>query len=72
MPQMNTEGGWNYAARLQFWKDLQTNNPEAIATMSPTSQQMMQQWLDALNQQQTQFGENAQIGKTGVEGVTAQ
>ena len=72
MPQMNTEGGWNYAARIQFWQDLQANNPEAIATMSPTSQQMMQQWLEALNQQQTQFGENAQIGKTGVEGVTAQ
>ena len=71
MPQMNTEGGWNYGARLQFWSDLQGTNPEAIETMSPKSQEMMQQWLEALKQQQTQFEQNAQIGKTGVEGVTA-
>lgn len=72
MPQMNTEGGWNYGARLQFWYDLRATNPEAIETMSPKSQEMMQQWLEALKQQQTQFEKNAQIGKTGVEGVTAQ
>ena len=72
MPQMNTEGGWNYGARLQFWQDLQQQNPDAIAEMTPTSQQMMQNWIAALQQQQTQYGENAEIGKTGVQGVTAQ
>lgn len=72
MPQMNTDGGWNYAARLQFYQDLQQENPDAIAEMSPTSQDMMNRWIAALQQQQTQYGENAEIGKTGVEGVGAQ
>lgn len=69
MPQMNTDGGWNYAARLQFWQQLQQENPDAIAEMSATSQEMMARWIAALQQQQTQFGENAEIGKTGVEGI---
>lgn len=72
MPEMNTDGGWNYEARLGFWQQLQQENPDAIAEMSPTSQDMMNRWITALQQQQTQFGENAEIGKTGVEGVGAQ
>ena len=72
MPEMNTDGGWNYEARLGFWQQLQQENPDAIAEMSPTSQDMMNRWIAALQQQQTQFGENAEIGKTGVEGVGAQ
>lgn len=71
MPQMNTEGGWNYGARIQWWQQLQQENPDAIAEMSPRSQEMMQQWISALEQQQRQFGENAEIGKTGVQGVGA-
>lgn len=71
MPDMNTDGGWNYEARLQFWQQLQQENPDAIAEMSPTSQDMMNRWLSALQQQMTQFGENAEIGKTGVQGVGA-
>ena len=72
MPEMNTDGGWNYEARLGFWQQLQQENPDAITEMSPTSQDMMNRWIAALQQQQTQFGENAEIGKTGVEGVGAQ
>lgn len=72
MPQMNTEGGWNYAARIGWWEQLQQENPEAIQEMSPKSQEMMGQWLDALRQQDTQFGQNAEIGRTGVQGVGAQ
>jgi len=69
MPQMDTSGRWNYGARLQWWQQLQQENPDAIAEMSPASQEMMQRWLAALEQQNTQYGENAQIGRTGVEGV---
>ena len=72
MPDMNTGGGWNYEARLQFWQQLQEENPDAIAEMSPTSQDMMNRWIAALQQQMTQFGENAEIGKTGVQGVGAE
>ena len=72
MPDMNTDGGWNYEARLQFWQQLQQENPDAIAEMSPTSQDMMNRWIAALQQQMTQFGENAEIGKTGVQGVGAE
>ena len=69
MPQMDTSGRWNYGARIQWWRQLQEENPDAIAEMSPASQEMMQRWLAALEQQNTQYGENAQIGRTGVEGV---
>lgn len=69
MPRMDTEGRWNYGARLQFYQQLQEENPEAIAEMSPTAQENLQRWMQALEQQQTQFGENAEIGRTGVEGV---
>lgn len=72
MPAMDTDGRWNYAARLQFYQQMQQENPDAIAEMSPRSQEMLQQWIAALQQQQTQFGENAQIGRTGVQGVGAQ
>ena len=40
--------------------------------MSPASQDMMNRWIAALQQQLTQFGENAEIGKTGVQGVGAE
>lgn len=71
MPQMDTDGRWNYEARLQFYQQMQQENPDAIAEMSPKSQEMLQQWIAALQQQQTQYGENAQIGRTGVQGVGA-
>jgi hypothetical protein len=68
---MDTYGKWNYAARLQFYQQLQEENPDAIAEMSPTSQELLNRWIAALEQQNTQYGENAQIGRTGVEGVGA-
>ena len=66
MPQIDTTGRWNYGARLQWWQQLQQENPDAMAEMSPASQEMAQRWLQALQQQDTQYGENAQIGRTGV------
>jgi len=69
MPQMDTQGRWNYGARLQFYQQLQEENPDAIAEMSPAAQENLQRWMQALEQQNTQFGENAEIGRTGVEGV---
>ncbi len=69
MPQMDTQGRWNYQARLGFYQQLQQENPEAVAEMSPMAQENLQRWMQALEQQQTQFGENAEIGRTGVEGV---
>ena len=71
MPQMDTEGKWNYAARLEWHQRMQQENPDAIAEMSPQSQDIYQRWIQALEQMNTQFGENAEIGKTGVRGVEA-
>ena len=71
MPQMDTEGKWNYAARLEWHQRMQQENPDAIAEMSPASQDIYQCWIQALQQMDTQFGENAEIGKTGVRGVSA-
>lgn len=69
MPQMDTTGRWRYQARLEWHQRMQQENPDAIAEMSPASQEMYQRWISALEQMVTQFGENAEIGKTGVRGV---
>lgn len=71
MPRMDTEGKWNYAARLEFYQQMMKETPDVVEDMSPRAQEMLQQWMSALQQQQTQFGENAQIGRTGVESVSA-
>ncbi len=71
MPQMDTEGKWNYQARLDFYRQLEQTNPAAIQEMSPTSQEIFNNWIQALEMQERQFGENARIGRTGVEGVSA-
>ena len=70
-PAIDTEGKWNYQARLGFYQQLQQENPQAIAEMSEVSQQIFQRHVAALQQQAQQFGENAAIGRTGVAGVEA-
>ena len=66
---MNVEGGWNYAARLQFWQEQLQQNPTAIEEMSPEAQAFSQQWMQALQQQDQQFGANAELGRTGAPDV---
>lgn len=68
-PAVDTEGKWNYPARLAFYQRLQQENPDAIAEMSEVSQAIFQRHIQALEQQARQFGENAAIGRTGVAGV---
>lgn len=71
MPQMDTKGRWNFGARIQFYQDLMNKNPQAIAQMTPESQQMLADWLKALKQQDQQYGANAELGKTGSANVPA-
>lgn len=70
-PAVDTEGKWNYAARLEFYQRLQQENPDAIAEMGEVSQAIFQRHVQALEQQARQYGENAAIGRTGVRGVEA-
>ena len=72
MPQMDTEGRWNYQARLDFYRNLQEQNPAAFEEMGETSREMLQRWMEALGQQAQQFGANAEIGRTGARGVTSE
>ena len=72
MPAVNADGKWNYQARLDFYRSLQENNPSAFEDMTEASREMLAQWMQALEQQATQFGANAQIGRSGVEGVSAE
>lgn len=72
MPQINADGKWNYRARLDFYRSLQENNPAAIEDMTEASREMLAQWIQALEQQDTQFGANAQIGRSGVKGVATE
>ena len=72
MPEVNADGKWNYQARLDFYRSLQENNPAAFEDLSEASRELLGQWIKALEQQATQFGANAQIGRTGVAGVAAE
>jgi hypothetical protein len=69
MPTMDTRGLWNYEARLGMYQQMQQENPAVFADMAQDKAEMLQRWVQALQQQVTQFGENRQIGRTGVEGV---
>jgi hypothetical protein len=69
MPAMNTEGAWNYEARVQYYNDLQTNNPDVFADLAMDKQVALKQWIEALQQQAQQYGENVAIGRTGAAGV---
>lgn len=69
MPVMNTDGLWNYGARLEMYRRMQAENPAVFGDMAPDKLDMLQRWMAALEQQNTQFGENRAIGRTGVEGV---
>ncbi len=71
MPQMDTKGGWNYEARLDWWRQMQSENPAAIEEMSAASQELAGKWIQALEMQSRQYGENAEIGRTGVKSVQA-
>ena len=64
-PEMNVEGGWNYALRLRFWQEQLQNNPGAFEEMSEEAREFAQEWMRALEQQVRQFGENADLGRTG-------
>lgn len=70
-PRMDTEGHWDYAARLGFWQRLLQENPGALEEMAPEAQAFAQEWVAALQQQAQQFGENADLGRTGSEAVRA-
>lgn len=70
-PKMDTEGRWDYVARLGFWQRLEQENPEALAQMGEAEATFAQQWVAALKQQAEQFGENAALGRTGSKAVEA-
>jgi hypothetical protein len=72
MPEMDTEGNWNYAARLQWYQQLKEQNPAVFDDMAQDKRAMLEQWLTAMAQQATQFGENRAIGRTGTEGVESE
>lgn len=69
MPQMVTDGTWNYDLRLGWYEELMRNNPAATDDMGEDKLAMLEQWLNALAFQAEQYGANREIGKTGVAGV---
>jgi hypothetical protein len=69
MPQMDTSGKWNYGARIGWYREQQQSNPGMFEDLSADSQQKLSQWLQALEMQERQYGENAEIGRTGVESI---
>lgn len=69
MPVMNTQGLWNYQARLDMYERMRADNEQVFSDMAPDKALMLGKWLEALEQQATQYGANREIGRSGVEGV---
>ena len=69
MPVMNTQGLWNYQARLDMYERMRAENEAVFNDMAPDKAMMLGKWLEAMEQQATQFGANREIGRSGVEGV---
>jgi hypothetical protein len=68
MPDLDTEGNWNYGLRRQWYDALQERNPNVFTDMGEDKLLMMQEWWKGLEQQAVQFGANVQTGRTGMAG----
>ncbi len=69
MPEVNTEGGWNYDLRLGVYEQMLAENPQAFDDLSDDKLMILEQWMKVLNHQAEQYGDNRQIGRTGASGV---
>ncbi len=80
VPDMDSEGRWNYALRSKMYDDMEAQSqptpapwnqqmqiPEVWADMGPDKYGNMLRWRAALAKQAEQFGENAQIGRSMVK-----
>lgn len=72
MPTIDTEGKWNYGLRLSMYRQMIDADPNVFADMAPDKRAKLEDWMKALSQQQTQFGVNRAIGKTGAQQVESQ
>lgn len=72
MPQLDTDGNWNYELRRKWYDDMAAANPQVFADMGPDKQALVQQWLQGLEQQAVQFGANVETGRTGIKPPEAQ
>lgn len=69
LPQLDTDGNWNYQLRFDWYTQKMQENPAIFDDMGPDKRALLVKWLDGLKQQAVQFGENVQIGKTGMSEV---
>lgn len=67
VPSVDVSGKWNYEARLAWHQRMQQENPDALAEMTPASQQIYQNYLQQLQAQYQQYVVNAETGRQGVE-----
>jgi len=71
MPTLDTDGNWNYQLRRQWYDQLAQQNPNVFLDMGEDKKAMLMEWLKGLEQQATQFGENVQVGRTGMSAQPA-
>jgi hypothetical protein len=80
IPEMDTEGRWNFPVRVKMYEDMEAQSqpapapwdpqqqiPEVWADMGPDKYGNMLRWRAALAKQAEQFGANAQIGRSMVK-----
>ena len=67
LPQLDTEGNWNYQLRFDWYTQKMQENPGIFDDMGQDKKQLLTEWLKGLQQQAEQFGRNKEIGRTGME-----
>lgn len=67
IPEMNTQGKWDYEARRNMYREMEQQNPQVFLDMGADKQKNLMEWWAGLEQQAQQFGANREIGKTGMQ-----
>lgn len=65
-PDMPTDGSINYALWLDHFRNLEAENPLVFQDMAEDKRILLTRFMEFLEFQTEQFGDNAQIGRTGV------
>lgn len=67
LPDLPTDGSINYALILQWFQNLESENPYVFQDLASDKRVILTQVMEFLQFQTEQFGENAQTGRTGIK-----
>lgn len=67
LPDLPTDGSVNYALILQWFQNLESQNPYVFQDLAEDKRIILTQLMEFLQFQTEQYGQNAQTGRTGIK-----